>query len=397
MTTIGIESLHNQKIYFICSGTSTNDIIKSINNSTSISKEKKSFYDLFFSKKNNKKNIVEDEFSQLDELGIKEMYMCQQNSEFEKIVNNKFNPPKGPPYIIYTSLDYSCIESASVLFYKYNIAIYPLPNISNNTNIKDKKTFDRFKKKFGNYKINNYNKESISEQSNINNYWNKKAQNINNYLNIKKTSAIIDWTGTYKKDSSELSHYNYSKFKKLFNNKCLEKYKTYSDIYPQNSSKNINNFIFISDSKFIIDNLKEVRDIKYKKDMDIVERSSIWEINLNIDFEYDKITKKIVKKIIKYNRFTKIYPTENNYLPLKYNNGDYEYKYNNITYKLFNSLNNIPINYIKDLYFYRYPKNKQLLIKKKLEKDEKNEKNEKNNNNKILSNRNNSIKFENLK
>ena len=79
---------------------------------------------------------------------------------------------------------------------------------------------------------------------------------------------------------------------------------------------------------------------------------------------------------------------------MKYNNGDYEYKYNNITYKLFNSLYDIPINYIKDLYFYRYPKNIQSSIKKILEKDEKNEKNTYNN----KKNKNfNTIKFENLK
>jgi len=390
MATISEETLYNQKIYFICGGTSTNDVIKSINNS--IIKEKKSIYDIFFSKKENK-NILDDEFSQLDELGIKEMYLCQQNNEFENIINNIFTPPKGPPYIVYTSLDYSCIESASILFYKKNLAICPIPNISNNTNIKDKKTFDRFKKKFGKYEINNHNKKIIIEHSNINNYWNKKSNNINNYLNIKKTVASIDWTETYKKDISQLSHYSYYKFKKFFNDTYLEKYSTYFDINPLHP-KNINNFVFITDSRLIIDILKEVKDIRYKKDIDIIERSSVWEIDLNIYFEYNKITNKITKKTIKYNRYTKIYPTENNYSPLKYNNNNYEYKYNNITYKLFNSLYNIPINYIKDLYFYRYSKNKQSLIKKILEKDE--EKNKDINDNKKNKNYN-TIKFENLK
>jgi len=391
MTTISEENLYNQKIYFICGGTSTNDVIKSINNS--IINEKKSIYDIFFSKKENKKDIPEDEFAQLDELGIKEVYLCQQNTEFENIINNIFTPPKGPPYIVYTSLDYSCIESASILFYKKNLTIYPIPNISNNTNIKDKKTFDRFKKKFGTYEINNHNKKSITEYSNINNYWNRKTNNINNYLNIKKTFASIDWTGTYKKDISQLSKYSYYKFKKFFNDKCLEKYSTYTDINPLHP-KNINNFVFITDSKLIIDILKEVKDIRYKKDIDIIERSSVWEIDLNIFFEYNTITNKITKKTIKYNRYTKIYPTENNYSPLKYNNDYYEYKYNNITYKLFNSLYDIPINYIKDLYFYRYSKNKQSLIKKILEKDEK--KNKNTYNNKKTKNYN-TIKFENLK
>jgi hypothetical protein len=136
MSTIGEETLYNQKIYLICGGTSTNDVIKSINNS--IIKEKKSFYDMFFSKKENKKDIQEDEFSQLDELGIKEMYMCLQNAEVKKIIS--LNPNS-----VITSLNYSCIESASILYNESSpLTIYPIPNISNSTNIKDKKTFDIF-------------------------------------------------------------------------------------------------------------------------------------------------------------------------------------------------------------------------------------------------------------
>ena len=138
MTTIGKETLNNQKIYFICGGTSTNDIIKSINNG--IVKETKSFYNLFFSKKENKKEIQEDEFAQLDELGVKEMYLCQQNTNVKKIIDNITKPH--PTYII-TSLDYSSIESATILYNeKSPLEIFPIPNISNNTNIKDKKTFD---------------------------------------------------------------------------------------------------------------------------------------------------------------------------------------------------------------------------------------------------------------
>jgi hypothetical protein len=388
MTTISKETLYNQKIYFICGGTSTNDVIKSINNS--IIKEKKTFYNIFFSKNENKKNIPEDEFSQLDELGIKEIYMCLQNSEVKNIIS--LNPTS-----VMTSLNYSCIESASILYNESSsLTIYPIPNISNSTNIKDKKTFDRFKKKFGSYNINNTRKPT-KEFTNISNYWNKKGRNINNYLDIKKTNAFINWDETYKKDISQLFNYSYYKFKKFFHDLCLEKFKLYTDINPLSTpKKKIDNYVIISESKLIIDILKEVKDIKYKKDIDIIERSSVWEIDLNIDFEYNTTSNIITKKTIKYNRFTKIYPIENNYSPLKYINDEYEYKYNNITYKLFNSLYDIPINYIKDLYFYRYPKNKQLSIKKILEKDDKKNKDTYN----IIKNKNknfNTIKFENLK
>lgn len=388
-------TLSNQKIYFICGGTSTNDVIKSINNN--IVNEKKSIYDIFFSKKENKKDIPEDEFSQLDELGIKEMYMCLKNSQIEDIFIKLYTRPDlfAFPPNIYTSLNYSCIESSSILFHKVTyLEITPLPNISNNSNIKDKKTFDRFKKKFGHYHINNHIPLRLIEVTNMDNYWNRKANEINNdYLNIKSAKGFINWKETYKKDILSLFRYSYYKFKKQFEYKCTEKYNIATDI-----NNPINGCIFISDSMLIIDILKEVKSIRYKKNEDIVERSSVWEIDIDIDFEYDT-RNNITKKTIKYKRYTKIYPTENNYKPLKYNNGNYEYKYNNFTYKLFNSLNDIPLNYIKNLYFYRYPKNKLSSIKKILTKDNKknnidNIKNNNSNGNKKIINK---ITFENLK
>jgi uncharacterized protein YajQ (UPF0234 family) len=98
--------------------------------------------------------------------------------------------------------------------------IYPIPNISN-TNIKDKKTFDIFKKKFGKYKITT----DIKQESNIENYWNKKTNDLNDYIDLKKINATIDWSKTYTINISSLSNLNYSKFKNFFEEKCMEKYK----------------------------------------------------------------------------------------------------------------------------------------------------------------------------
>jgi hypothetical protein len=383
--SISTISLKNQKIYFICSGTSTNDIIKSINNQKN--KEKKSFYDYFFSKKEeNIPKISEDDYPLLDELGIKEIYMCMQNSDVKKIIDEFSIPPILPnKKILYTSLEYSSIESASII---NNVTeIYPIPNISTNTNIKDKKMFDIFKKKIGIYKINN---SSNNEETNIENYWNKKGKNIPDYFDIKTKKGVIKWDETKKKNMISLSRYNYNNFKKFLKEKCTDKYKNQSDIktFPK-----IDFLLFISDSKLIIDNLKEIKDIKYKKDLDIIEHSSVWEIDITIDFEHNNIIPyKIINSKIKYNRFTKIYPTENNYKPLI--NNSFEYKYNNNTYKLFNSLNDIPINYIQNLFFYRYSKDKKSAIKKIFNKTT-NKNKSKNKNNK--NNKNNSgITFETL-
>jgi hypothetical protein len=296
MTTGNIKL--NKELYFICGGTSINDVIKSINHNTKMKehnkKDTKKFYNFLFSKtKLNEEIIEEEEFSKLDELGIKEMYMCEKNKKVnDSIINEILQRTR----FLYTSLDYSCIESSFILCHQNpNINIVPLPNISSNTNIKNKKTFDIFKKKFGEYTVNN-----IYEYTNIVNYWDRTAKDLyNNFLNIKKTpkfritNPIIDWSETKTKDISLLHHYSYSNFKDFFKKKCFPYIKYHDISIPYE-------YVFLSDSKLIIDILKEIKDIKYKKDIDIVERSSVWKIEITIEIEYNKTTGEITKKTYKY-------------------------------------------------------------------------------------------------
>jgi hypothetical protein len=202
----------NQKIYFICYGTSTNDIINSLNKNIT-NTQKKSIFSAFFSKgeKENKNEITkieQDEFSKLTTIGIKECYMCQENNENNDIFKNILNQKKN----IYTSLDYNAIESSFVLFHKFNdLNIIPLPFMSSTTNIKTKKTFDIFKKKFG--KTNNI--------TNLKNYWSTK--NVNNqFLNIKNISSKINWEKTNDEKLISLNSFSMTQFKKILENMCFE-------------------------------------------------------------------------------------------------------------------------------------------------------------------------------
>ena len=68
--------LKDQKIYFICNGTSTNKVIDSIN---SYINTETSFFSSFFSKKtNNIEKIKHEEFPRLENIGIKETSLCKE-------------------------------------------------------------------------------------------------------------------------------------------------------------------------------------------------------------------------------------------------------------------------------------------------------------------------------
>jgi len=375
-------TLHNQKIYFICGGTSTNNIIQSINKNISknISKQEKSFYDsLFSTKKDEKKDetIPEEEFSKLDELGINEIFNCYNNSKVKDLIDKELHTKE---HIIYTSLNCSCIESASLLFYNNDsdIVLFPLPNISNISSIKTKKNFHKFKELLGKYLINNNNIKSIKEETSMNKYWDMNMIPINK----RKIKGKIDWIHTRVAKNSELSEFKYTNFKNFFHKEALSKFNKKSDIEDEDNFKN---YIFVCESNLIIDTLKEINDneYKYNNNIDIIEHSSVWQIHVDLFFEYDSSHTIKSKKII-YKRFTKIYPTIHNHHPL---NKDYEYKYKDNTYKLFNSIDNIDIEYIKKLNFFRYSDNIRTSIRKffNINNTKKNNKNNKNKNNKTVN------------
>jgi len=381
------EFLQEQKIYFICGGTSVNNIIQSINksvNSTTNNHKKENFFSslkeifVISSSQEEDKKINEEEYPKLDELGIHEMCMCYNNKDVQDMIKNIATKD----YNIYTSLNYSCIESAFILFNGNDyIKLLPLPYISNTTKIETERKFTDFKSMFGKYEFSNRNSNSIKNETSIIGYWNKKNSNHIVPKNIREINGIIDWKYTYK--NHKLSSYNYINFINSFMNESLSNFEEVDDIIDDNFENNI----FICESELIIDILKKIKDkaYKYNNKIDIVEHSSVWEFKVDFSFEYNTHNR-ITKKDIIYKSFTKIYPTKDNYAPLL--NEHYKYKYNNHTYKLFNSLENINIEYIKNLNFSRYSMDRKTSIKKFFNKNFKN--NKKSNN--IKNNKNNNRK-----
>jgi len=358
-----------KNIYFICAGVSTNDIINSINDII-LKKHKTSKKSIlnFFSNSNEddiKNEIIKkNDLSRLDKIGIKELYMCQENEENSLI----FKKTKK----VYTSLDYQSIESSFILFRNKTVndfIIYPLPYMSNETNIKSETTLDKFKKKFS--------KSTTNVTTIVNKYWDTKWNILdlkNSFYNIKKFSTKINWKYAEMKvhsyftkknaiDIHSLHNYSFTKFKLLFEKICIE--------------DNDNNIIFICKNNVITDFLKTFKKIKFDIKKDNLEYTSIWKMNISVNN---------LKKTVQYIDYEKIYPTEYNYKPLKYNidtdNETFQYILNGQKYILFNSLKCIPINYLKKINFqYQYyTKNKQNSIIKVLNKNiNKNSKNEKTN------------------
>lgn len=384
----------SKKIYLVCNGTSINDIINSINNNKNTiatKNTKKSFFSSFYSnmstQNNNTKKISKDNFSLLEEIGIKELKLCQENEDIKNKVLNNLN--------IITSLDYNSIESALVLYYNAPIpTIYPFPYMSDETNIKNINIYNDFKKNFG-ILTKNKSTSPITEYTNTNKYFKEKI-NKNKFLDIKNSKSRINWKYSNNYLSSSiypLNSYKFSNFKELFEKNCLEKYKYKNDIDDDLYC----NVIFCN-SKLIIDFLKIFNYKKINKEYDpkydIIERSSVWEIDIEIIFKINSLDEIIQKESkIDYDNYNKIYPTEYNYEPLtkninrNSNKNIYSYTYDNSKSKfiLFNSLNNIPMSYIKNLInFSRLPSVKIEKIKDKLFISKNNNKKKEINNKSVL-------------
>jgi hypothetical protein len=336
-------------IYFICDGISTNTIIDSLKMSNRTQfynkkSEKKGIFDYFFKEtpKNNIDQLEYEEFPYLENNGIQEMYMCQEN----KIINNIINNPKNH---LYTTLDYNSIESGLIINHSLLPSrIFPLPYMSNKTNIKNKKILDIFKKKFG------------STPNEHKRYWNGKKIN-NDFLTLKQYIPEIDWRYIDKTSSSiPLYTYQFNQFLNILKEEILPYFLPSSVGHP----------IFVCNDRLIRDILKKITGIQFNKNKDIIEYSSVWEIHLNV--EYHSISGVPNVKNINYKSFNKIYPTEYNYKnSLKYNNNRYHYTFFSNNFILFNSYLPIPISYIKLMHL-RLSGNNKKIISKLLKKNNSN-------------------------
>lgn len=392
---------NNQKIYLICEGTSNNDIIESINKDIEnkklniSSKSSSSLFSFFAPSQNNKLNLNEikkDDFSKLSDIGINELLLCKKNSNNNTLFKTQLLKNNN----VYTSLDYDAIESALVLFNEVNnLVIYPLPYITNNIYIRDEQNFEVFKKKFGNYTINkSYNRRIKEIDNNIKrikneeytyknttnlmkeykllinkkkewtetkNYW-KNKKTAKDFIN-KKNNITIDWKNTYnKKNLSLMVRYNIIEFKKQLEKILLDKYINEKDI-----NSDINNIIIVCNHILIRDMLNLFKQ-KFNPKIDIIERSSIWELNFDLKFNIKNY--KLTDKKLEFINYKKVYPIEYNYEPLKYDSNDnkFYFNYNNMKFPLFNSKDTILLKYIEKIKLETFVQNKKNTIIKSLKK-----------------------------
>ena len=317
------------KLYFLCGGLSTNDIISFIN---------KNVYSSFSNLFTSSKKIEKEKYSTLENIGIYELMLEYTNNNVKDILN-KLNDT------IYTSLNYSTIETSFVLLNNKNTKIFPLPYMSNDTNIKNINEFTEYKSKFGSYDKNN-------NITNCKDYWkNIKINSSFNYLH--NSSLSIDWKFTKNiTNSVPLRTYNIKKFK-----------KNMEDII-NNNTKDI--YLFFCDHELIIDMLKNIKPFNKNINKLTIEKGSLWEINAKIDN----------KKLI-YSSYNKIYPSEHNYDPLTKLNNDYQYSYKNYNFNILNNKMNIPLDMLKNIIKTTRIDHKK---KNKIKDIIKNNKNNKNNN-----------------
>jgi len=316
----------NKNIYFVCRGLSCNDLIYSINKDI---KHNRSFF-------NDKLKL--EEFSRLDTVGIKELMICAENENNKEYLVIKEDP------LILTSLEYSTIESGLVLYHKDpEKTIFPICNISNKTNIKEKK-LDLFKRKFG----FGFNEKFATR------YWAEKKIISDLYSKIGDHVPKINWK-FIDEEKRHLNNYSLKNFMEFLIKICVDvKYK----------NKEI---VIICDSKLILDILKKLN--LYEK-TDVIEYSSIWKMELN-DKKQD---------------FKKIYPTEYNYSkPLIYKDDSFMYEFDKKKFILFDSLKLIPLQYLK-IINYRCLSEKKNSIKKLLKNNSNNRINKGNNDNKNSKN-----------
>ena len=96
----------NITLYLICSGTSSYDIIKTMNNikinnkNNQKNNKKKSFFN-YFTISDVKNTTAKETFYPIEDIGMKEMYMCQQYNN--DILLNKMHLNINPTFKLFTS------------------------------------------------------------------------------------------------------------------------------------------------------------------------------------------------------------------------------------------------------------------------------------------------------
>lgn len=321
-----------KNIYLLKGGISCDDIKKSL---TEIIKDK--------SQLNSLKKSMEIN-NNLTNNGAYEILMLKKNQKLKNIFDEKT--------MVFTSAD--DIETAMIFASNFNIGgIYPILNLSDKKSLKKLRDVKDFKNYYG-------------KPNNISKYWdvdfNLKKLDLE-LLNIKNNLPKISWKYFDGKYLSDYRRFSFSRF--------LNFLKEIMDTNVQYKT-----VVFIGNNRFINDFLKKSKIQQFDKKKDLIEYSSIYELNIKLE-----------KKVL-LDSFEKIYPNKHNFYPLSISNdNNFKYSYNNKSFKLINSNENIPKILLYKYNFSRcFDKSKINKLKEEL----------KNNNNKNNNKINNDPNFEKL-
>jgi hypothetical protein len=297
------------KLYFLCKGTSTNDVLSSFK----LDKPKESFFDIFTFTKQNK--MKKDKNPRLEQIGIKEIKSLSENEKVKDILKD-ITSSRLP--CIFSALDASSLESSLILLSSLHksprFQFYPLPFMSSETDIKNISEFIEYKERFGIL-------DHIKNVSNSNKYWSVSKVN-NNFINLRSSDLLINWLFTKNiKSIFSLRSLNFQNFKKLMEKIIISQYSS------------INKYLFVGNAELISSMLRQIKG-KYNSKVNIIERGSLWEITITLN-----------GNDIRYNSFEKVFPTKFNHSPLfimsERNTITYGYKFKGITFPLFNGIKSI--------------------------------------------------------
>lgn len=302
------------KLYFVCSGTTCNDVIQSLS-----SIRNKELMEYIQTYQNTKQRI--QKFTHLDELGIREMYLCSTN-EFLKEkwkLSNLYSK-------VFCSLESSAIESAMALM-DNQFDVCPIPFLSTQTHIQNEETYDyltslfpRDKKLSSQYwasyrlsfpMISNpavdfrYSKKSVEWKTPV-------FQNANMSSIVKEESTAY---GSYSYYSS-ISSLDSSKFQAFMNSLIPQMIAE-----GQVQNKELKSVLFVCTPEWIQFYLKSLgkKSSEYR-----FENSSVWEFKMDVQCSTHASsilsknkTYSISSSTMKLKEVQKIYPTPFNYSPLR--------------------------------------------------------------------------------
>jgi hypothetical protein len=160
---------YQQNIYLVVQGTSCNQIIDFIQEHSNVEIEK-------------------EKYPKLDELGIREMFVCRDIPDNQSLLGIQ-DVSKIYPKIL-TTLDVPAIESAFILYYQIAdaVEVIPVPYLSNQSNVRNTRNLDKLKE--------------IFQGGNPKKYWDKREFSSNLTANrfginsLKSKVPALSWNYT---------------------------------------------------------------------------------------------------------------------------------------------------------------------------------------------------------